>query len=92
MPRVISLSRQVSAEFQQPIGFNVPATLLRPQDLSNHPELIRYLGLITLNCIRAPGEFAGLIGLRPLKQCGLAHAPNAGRGPGLTRPLPQAQA
>ncbi|PIT74032.1 hypothetical protein B9Z31_09295 [Limnohabitans sp. G3-2] len=59
MPRVITLSRQVSAEFQQPIGFFGPSTLLRTQELSNHPELIRGLGLITFNCIRAPGRIRG---------------------------------
>ena len=92
MPRGISLSPEVSAEFQPPIGFYAPPTLLSPQELSNHTEPIRYLGRSTINGIGAPGEFAGLIGLRPHKQCGLAHAPTAGRGPGMTRPLPQAQA
>ena len=47
----ISLSPEVDAEFRQNIDFYRPRIVLRPQEISNHPELIRRMGVIAMNAM-----------------------------------------
>lgn len=47
----ISLSPNADAEFRQNINFYRPRIVLRPQEISNHPELIRRLGVIAMNAM-----------------------------------------
>src|SRR5690606_22305032 len=44
-----SLSPEGIAEFNDNVGFYRERILLRPQEISNHPELIRRLGCIAMN-------------------------------------------
>ncbi len=45
----LSLSPQAAREFEDHIGFYKERIVLRPQGISNHPELIRRLGVIAMN-------------------------------------------
>ncbi len=45
----LSLSPAATEEFTRHIGFYRDRIVLRPQEISNHPELIRRLGLISMN-------------------------------------------
>ena len=45
----LSLSPAAAEEFTRHIGFYRDRIVLRPQEISNHPELIRRLGLISMN-------------------------------------------
>jgi succinyl-CoA:acetate CoA-transferase len=47
----ISLSPKADAEFRQNIDFYRSRIVLRPQEISNHPELIRRLGVIAMNAM-----------------------------------------
>lgn len=47
----ISLSPEADAEFRQSIDFYRSRIVLRPQEISNHPELIRRLGVIAMNAM-----------------------------------------
>jgi len=47
----LSLSPQATAEFNAHIDFYRPRIVLRPQEISNHPELIRRLGVIAMNAM-----------------------------------------
>lgn len=47
----LSLSPAAAAEFEANIEFYRSRILLRPQEISNHPELIRRLGLIAMNAM-----------------------------------------
>ena len=45
----ISLSSEVMKEFNDQLDFYRERIVLRPQEISNHPEVIRRLGLIAMN-------------------------------------------
>ncbi len=45
----LSLSREGMQEFLQNLDFYRERILLRPQEISNHPEVIRRLGVISMN-------------------------------------------
>ena len=45
----ISLSRAAYEDFEANIGFYRDRIILRPQEISNHPELVRRLGIIAMN-------------------------------------------
>jgi succinyl-CoA:acetate CoA-transferase len=45
----VSLSEEATADFLQNIDFYRERIILRPQEISNHPELIRRLGVIAMN-------------------------------------------
>ncbi len=45
----ISLSRTAYEDFERNIGFYRDRIILRPQEISNHPELVRRLGVIAMN-------------------------------------------
>lgn len=47
----LSLSPEAAAEFEQNIDFYRSRIVLRPQEISNHPEVIRRLGLIAMNAM-----------------------------------------
>ena len=47
----ISLSRAAYADFVQNIDFYRERIILRPQEISNHPELVRRLGIIAMNAM-----------------------------------------
>jgi succinyl-CoA:acetate CoA-transferase len=47
----ISLSSAALAEFNANIDFYRERILLRPQEISNHPELVRRLGIIAMNAM-----------------------------------------
>ena len=47
----LSLSPQALEEFTQNIDFYRQRIVLRPQEISNHPELIRRLGVIAMNAM-----------------------------------------
>ena len=47
----ISLSKTALADFTQNIDFYRERILLRPQEISNHPELVRRLGIIAMNAM-----------------------------------------
>ncbi|MDD2711551.1 MAG: acetyl-CoA hydrolase/transferase family protein [Simplicispira sp.] len=45
----ISLSRKAYEDFEENIDFYRERIILRPQEISNHPELVRRLGIIAMN-------------------------------------------
>lgn len=45
----ISLSRKAYEDFETNIDFYRERIILRPQEISNHPELVRRLGIIAMN-------------------------------------------
>ena len=45
----ISLSSQAYQDFEERIDFYRERIILRPQEISNHPELVRRLGVIAMN-------------------------------------------
>ncbi len=45
----VSLSEEATADFLENIDFYRERIILRPQEISNHPELIRRLGVIAMN-------------------------------------------
>jgi len=45
----ISLSRSAYEDFEKNIDFYRDRIILRPQEISNHPELVRRLGIIAMN-------------------------------------------
>jgi len=45
----ISLSRAAFEDFEKHIDFYRERIILRPQEISNHPELVRRLGIIAMN-------------------------------------------
>ena len=45
----ISLSRTAFEDFEKNIDFYRERIILRPQEISNHPELVRRLGIIAMN-------------------------------------------
>ena len=45
----LSLSPEASEEFNRDIAFYRDKIILRPQEISNHPEIIRRLGIIAMN-------------------------------------------
>jgi succinyl-CoA:acetate CoA-transferase len=47
----LSLSPEATAEFNGNIDFYRQRILLRPQEISNHPELVRRLGVIAMNAM-----------------------------------------
>lgn len=47
----LSLSPEAAAEFNENIDFYRQRIVLRPQEISNHPEVIRRLGLISMNAM-----------------------------------------
>ena len=47
----LSLSPAAQARFEQNLDFYRQRIVLRPQEISNHPELIRRLGLIAMNAM-----------------------------------------
>jgi succinyl-CoA:acetate CoA-transferase len=47
----LSLSPDAAAEFNSNIDFYRQRIVLRPQEISNHPELIRRLGVIAMNAM-----------------------------------------
>ena len=47
----LSLSPQALEEFTQNIDFYRQRIVLRPQEISNHPELVRRLGVIAMNAM-----------------------------------------
>jgi succinyl-CoA:acetate CoA-transferase len=47
----ISLSSEAQKEFNDHIAFYRDRIVLRPQDISNHPELVRRLGVIAMNAM-----------------------------------------
>ena len=47
----LSLSPQAAADFNENIDFYRQRIVLRPQEISNHPEVIRRLGLISMNAM-----------------------------------------
>jgi succinyl-CoA:acetate CoA-transferase len=47
----ISLSPQADAEFKKNLDFYRQRIVLRPQEISNHPELVRRLGVIAMNAM-----------------------------------------
>ena len=47
----LSLSPEAAAEFEQNLDFYRQRIVLRPQEISNHPEVIRRLGLISMNAM-----------------------------------------
>ena len=58
----ISLSRGAYEDFEKNIDFYRERIILRPQEISNHPELVRRLGIIAMNSmmngIGGSGDFA----------------------------------
>ena len=47
----LSLSPQATEEFNQNIDFYRERIVLRPQEISNHPELVRRMGVIAMNAM-----------------------------------------
>jgi succinyl-CoA:acetate CoA-transferase len=47
----LSLSPEMAAEFERDLDFYRERIVLRPQEISNHPEVIRRLGLIAMNAM-----------------------------------------
>ena len=47
----LSLSPQAAREFEDHIDFYRERIVLRPQEISNHPELVRRLGVIAMNAM-----------------------------------------
>jgi succinyl-CoA:acetate CoA-transferase len=47
----LSLSPDAAADFNENIDFYRERIVLRPQEISNHPELIRRMGLIAMNAM-----------------------------------------
>ena len=47
----LSLSPEAAADFNENIDFYRQRIVLRPQEISNHPEVIRRLGLISMNAM-----------------------------------------
>ncbi|RUP25202.1 MAG: acetyl-CoA hydrolase/transferase family protein [Curvibacter sp.] len=47
----LSLSPQATEDFNQNIDFYRERIVLRPQEISNHPELVRRLGIIAMNAM-----------------------------------------
>jgi len=47
----ISLSHEAQQEFNDRIAFYRERIVLRPQEISNHPELVRRLGVIAMNAM-----------------------------------------
>lgn len=47
----LSLSPEATAEFNANIDFYRQRIVLRPQEISNHPELVRRLGVIAMNAM-----------------------------------------
>lgn len=47
----LSLSPSSMADFNQHIDYYAQRILLRPQEISNHPELVRRLGVIAMNAM-----------------------------------------
>jgi succinyl-CoA:acetate CoA-transferase len=47
----LSLSPEAAAEFNANIDFYRQRIVLRPQEISNHPELVRRLGVIAMNAM-----------------------------------------
>ena len=47
----LSLSPQATEEFNRNIDFYRQRIVLRPQEISNHPELVRRLGVIAMNAM-----------------------------------------
>ena len=47
----LSLSPDAAAEFNENIDFYRQRIVLRPQEISNHPELVRRLGVIAMNAM-----------------------------------------
>ena len=47
----ISLSRSAYEDFEKNIDFYRERIILRPQEISNHPELVRRLGIIAMNAM-----------------------------------------
>jgi len=45
----LTVTQSVLADIYQNIGFFKPKLVLRPQEISNHPEVIRRLGIISIN-------------------------------------------
>ena len=45
----ISLGKEASKDFEDNIDFYRERIILRPQEISNHPELVRRLGVIAMN-------------------------------------------
>ena len=45
----ISLGKEASKDFEDNIDFYRDRIILRPQEISNHPELVRRLGVIAMN-------------------------------------------
>lgn len=45
----LSLSREKTLELYRNLGFYKQHIIIRPQEISNHPEVIRRLGLISMN-------------------------------------------
>ena len=45
----ISLGREAAQDFERHIDFYRERIILRPQEISNHPELVRRLGIIAMN-------------------------------------------
>ena len=45
----LSLSPEADADFNKDISFYSKRVVLRPQEISNHPEVIRRLGIISMN-------------------------------------------
>jgi acyl-CoA hydrolase len=45
----LTVTQPVLADIYQNIGFFKPKLVLRPQEISNHPEVIRRLGIISIN-------------------------------------------
>ncbi len=47
----LTLSQSRLQEFYKDLDFYIPRVVLRPQELSNHPAIIRRLGLIAVNTV-----------------------------------------
>jgi len=45
----LTLSAETMARFQANLVFMRPRVVLRPQEISNHPEIVRRLGIISMN-------------------------------------------
>jgi len=45
----LTLSAEAMARFQANLDFFKPRVLMRPQEISNHPEIVRRLGIISMN-------------------------------------------
>jgi succinate CoA transferase len=45
----LTLSPKVAQHFAQNLDFFRPRVIMRPQEISNHPELVRRLGIVSMN-------------------------------------------